>query len=747
MRVTFDKYSLIINGRRVFIRSGSFHYFRLPSKTLWEDRLQKIKRAGLNCVDFYFPWNYHSVKENTYDFSGIRDVDYLMSLAEELGLYIIARPGPYICAEIDGGGFPGWLLAKKNVVLRCRENGKFKYSPEYIKYVRQWYEEIIPKITKHKHVILCQIENEYAVPLIPKKFRVLLIGLRASFPPHLLSLNYSSGKKYFKTLIEIVKNLDIKVPTFHNEPPELWGLSLNKTQAKGIVDIIATDDYSVSGEDWKNSSSLLIRKRFFPLDRLEKTLRPLNPQSPLFITELQGGWFDGWGGRGYETFRKNMGPEHIDIVTRTALAQGVTLFNYYLFCGGTNWGYLGSPDVYTSCDYGAPVKEDGSVESRYEAVRAITKFIKENEKDLCQTEIDKTVQSNNKRLLYKARVNLKTNTHFIFLRNLTSKNQKTKLSIGNKKIVLKPFTMPIFVFKKESKKPVIYESYTSYPEKLSQGRPKKQPLENWKCADASPQIAPKFNDSSWQKIKPNQALDFDSLGFHYGYVWYRGKFRGRAKKIILDARHCTTVWLNGKFLTSFDNIQNLKDGYDFSKLKKISLSKNLCKQNENTLVILVESLGHKKNFEDDAKQPRGIVKVEIPGKKILWKVQGGLINGESGLTPKVDFNRLEKNFVWEKVNLPHQWQKEGVILYKTTFNPNLSKGDESIGMVVTQALDKANLYLQGYLLGRYWENLGPQNKFYLPEDLLTKNKNTVYIAVLRRGKKGKLGKVHLETYA
>src|SRR5688572_26079767 len=115
--IQYDRYSLIINGRREFIRSGAIHYFRLPSQALWKDRLFKLKVAGYNTVDIYFNWGFHSQEEGQYDFSGIRDIRKLLEITKELGLWVIARPGPYINAEVSGGGFPMWLLAKKDIPL------------------------------------------------------------------------------------------------------------------------------------------------------------------------------------------------------------------------------------------------------------------------------------------------------------------------------------------------------------------------------------------------------------------------------------------------------------------------------------------------------------------------------------------------------------------------------------------------------------------------------------------------------
>jgi beta-galactosidase GanA len=110
--VTYDGYSFMIDGKRTYIWSGEFHYFRLPNQDLWRDVLEKMKAAGFNATSLYFDWGYHSPAPGVYDFTGVRDVDKLLDIAQQVGIYVIARPGPYINAEVDGGGFPGWLSAK-----------------------------------------------------------------------------------------------------------------------------------------------------------------------------------------------------------------------------------------------------------------------------------------------------------------------------------------------------------------------------------------------------------------------------------------------------------------------------------------------------------------------------------------------------------------------------------------------------------------------------------------------------------
>src|SRR6266851_3155357 len=101
--VTYDGYSLMIDGKRTYVWSGEFHYSRLPSPGLWRDALQKMKAAGFNAASIYFDWAYHSPKPGVYDFTGVRNVDQLLDIANEVGIYVIARPGPYINAEVNGG--------------------------------------------------------------------------------------------------------------------------------------------------------------------------------------------------------------------------------------------------------------------------------------------------------------------------------------------------------------------------------------------------------------------------------------------------------------------------------------------------------------------------------------------------------------------------------------------------------------------------------------------------------------------
>ena len=146
------------NGEEVRIISGAIHYFRM-FKEQYRDRLLKLKACGFNTVETYVAWNLHEPKEGQFVFKGFYDLDEFIKTAEELDLMVIVRPGPFICAEWEMGGLPGWLLKDKNIKLRCMDE-------KYLSHVDRWFDEFIPRLvphlcTKGGPVIAVQVENEY----------------------------------------------------------------------------------------------------------------------------------------------------------------------------------------------------------------------------------------------------------------------------------------------------------------------------------------------------------------------------------------------------------------------------------------------------------------------------------------------------------------------------------------------------------------------------------------------------------
>jgi hypothetical protein len=164
----YDKHCFYLHGKPVIIISAEFHYWRAPDSSQWEMLLRLYKSLGLNAVRIYFHWRYHSPSEGVYYFDGNRDIDHLLTLCEKIGLYVLAAPGPYICGEASGGGYPFWLLQKNHIRIRhnvCTAMRQF--DERFSEYCKQWFDHIMPILAAHQVssskmgcVIAVQIENE-----------------------------------------------------------------------------------------------------------------------------------------------------------------------------------------------------------------------------------------------------------------------------------------------------------------------------------------------------------------------------------------------------------------------------------------------------------------------------------------------------------------------------------------------------------------------------------------------------------
>ncbi|GAA0460865.1 beta-galactosidase [Paractinoplanes deccanensis] len=331
--VTYDKYSLLLDGKRTYIWSGEFAYWRLPSPGLWRDVLQKMKANGYNAVSIYFNWAYHSPKRGVYDFGGVRDVDLLLDIAAQTGLYVIARPGPYINAETSSGGFPGWL---SNDPGRARSD-----APSYLAAADEWMTRIDAIIGRHQFtegtgtVILQQIENE-------------------------LFVTGAAQQRYMLRLARRVRADGITVPIFHNDVGRNGYWVPRSSEVPGTVEgptgLYAFDAYvgpQRCGEAPKDAPDFGL---WGPGGA--KGGASASPRTPGFTAEFGGGWFDHWGGPGaYPCLAREAGSGYQRVFYGTNIANGLSIQNFYMTYGGTSWGWLPSPVVYTSYDYGAAIDE------------------------------------------------------------------------------------------------------------------------------------------------------------------------------------------------------------------------------------------------------------------------------------------------------------------------------------------------------------------------------------------------------
>lgn len=375
--VTYDRYSLSIHGQRTYIWSGSFHYWRLPSPSLWLDVLQKMKSAGFNAVTLYFYWGYHSPRDGVYDFSGVRNVDKLLDMAQQVGLYVIARPGPYIEAESNAGGLPGWLTAIKGMSRST--------APDYTAAYMQWMTRIDAIIAKHQitngtgSVILYQPENEF------------YDGSQA-------------GRAYMQAVENKARADGIKVPFLGNDDGTF-------TKGLGAVELPGYDSYP-QGFDCTHPD------HWNPARDFSKQHAD-NARSPLYFPEFQGGSFDPWGGPGYAACRKLTGPDFERVFYESNIAQGSTMQNFYMTFGGTSWGWLAYPGVYTSYDYGAALNESRQLTPKYYQQKLLGYFV-DAVRSLTQTDRLAVRQPTNLSLRLDGRVNPVDGTRIYVLRHANS---------------------------------------------------------------------------------------------------------------------------------------------------------------------------------------------------------------------------------------------------------------------------------------------------------------------------------------
>ena len=348
-RIRYDSQCLTIDGKDVFIYSGAFHYFRCP-KELWHDRFQKIKDAGFNAVETYVPWNWceRQMPVGMNDFSkvNVQDFDDWLTMAEQFGFYVIVRPGPYICAEWDTGGYPQWLLTKKPEHPLREQEWLRSDDPVYLAWCKHWYDAVCPVIARHQitrkapgqpGVILVQMENEYDFPDFPGQVKINQVKALAQF-----------------------------------------------ARADGIdVPLISCWTHVVRGSTDPVLRQIFDCCNFYPRWAVEDTLnnieelRRQQPDAPLGTTELQGGWFSNVGGK-LSQDQDGLTGAQINNLTLFVMQNGETLLNYYMLFGGTNPDDWAARSITTTYDYDAPIREWGGVGDRYQRVWAIGHMLEEH---------------------------------------------------------------------------------------------------------------------------------------------------------------------------------------------------------------------------------------------------------------------------------------------------------------------------------------------------------------------------------
>jgi|GEM_PF-1938375 len=329
MKITYDAKSFQIDGRRIWLAAAEIHYFRHPVPE-WRQVLLRAKRAGLNAVATYVPWNFHELTEGEADFGSDKDLAGYIDLIGELGMYAMVRPGPYICSEWDGGGIPAWLSAKP--VLRFRED-----DPVYMAAVESWFDRLLPLIgerqmTRGGPVLTVQNENEYPG------------GWDASM------------RRYIAKINAMFRKHDIDVPIL---ACNVHGDSATKVRINDAVD---PDDQMI------NENTILTYNHHVVVEPVYD-LKAKQPNAPLITTEFWCGAPIYWGNQVTDW------PEPLSLARAAyEYASSGTQICYYMFEGGTNFGFWSGNNIATSYASGYPVGEGGMLTPKYYAARPVNLF-------------------------------------------------------------------------------------------------------------------------------------------------------------------------------------------------------------------------------------------------------------------------------------------------------------------------------------------------------------------------------------
>ena len=317
---TFEagKGTFLLNGKPFVVKAAELHYPRIP-RPYWDQRIKLCKALGMNAICLYVFWNAHESRPGEFDFTGQNDLAAFCRLCQDNGMYVILRPGPYVCAEWEMGGLPWWLLKKKDI--RLRENDP--YFMERVALFEKAVANQVKDLTIQRGgpIVMIQVENEYGA--------------------------YGVSKEYVGKIRDMLRQeYGQDITLFQCD----WSSNF---ELNGLPDLVWTMNFGTGAN----------------IDQQFARLKEVRPDSPLMCSEFWSGWFDKWGANHETRPAKDM-VAGIDEM----LSKGIS-FSLYMTHGGTNWGHWAganspsyAPDV-TSYDYDAPISESGQTTPKYFALR------------------------------------------------------------------------------------------------------------------------------------------------------------------------------------------------------------------------------------------------------------------------------------------------------------------------------------------------------------------------------------------
>jgi beta-galactosidase len=317
--------AFLLDGKPFVIRTGEMHFTRVP-REYWQHRLQLLKAMGMNAVCAYLFWNFHEFEQGRFDWEDQADAAEFCRLAQQEGLWVVLRPGPYVCAEWDGGGLPWWLLKDPNIVLRSKD-------PAFMKATNAWFKEVgrvlAPlQVTRGGPILMTQVENEYG--------------------------SYGDDAEYMGLLRQSLIDSGFDTPLFACNPV----YDLGKGNRADIFNVVNF------GRDAKGAFS---------------KLRKMQPKGPLMCGEFYPGWFDTWGAP------HHLGNIEANLADLRYMLENNGSFSLYMAHGGTTFGLWPGvdrpfkPDT-NSYDYDAPISEAGWIGEKFDKMRNLmSEFLQDGE--------------------------------------------------------------------------------------------------------------------------------------------------------------------------------------------------------------------------------------------------------------------------------------------------------------------------------------------------------------------------------
>lgn len=319
---SFSKKEFLLNNQPFQIIGGEMHPARIP-KIYWRHRIQMAKAMGCNTIPVYIFWNYHEVKEGVFDFTtDNKNIAEFIRLCQQENMWVILRPGPYVCAEWDFGGLPTYLLKYPDIKLRCMDN---RYMAAVSRYIKRLAAEVRPLlISNGGPILMTQIENEYG--------------------------SFGNDKNYLKAIKKLWVDNGVAGPFYTADGPTTYMLEAGTVEGAAIgLDSGSSDD------DFNTATAQ-------------------NPNVPSFSSETYPGWLTHWKEK-WQRPDTNALKKEI-----TYLLQNKKSFCFYVIHGGTNFGFTAGanafsptqyqPDI-TSYDYDAPISENGNATPKYFMLRSL----------------------------------------------------------------------------------------------------------------------------------------------------------------------------------------------------------------------------------------------------------------------------------------------------------------------------------------------------------------------------------------